>query len=250
MAENLTGKPVNSLSSDADVLQCLQANASQSHKNSVARMGVPPENAYGVSVAVIRKLAGQIWTNHALALSLWDTGNHEARLLAVLLADPEKIGNEQILLWLDDIVSWDLCDHVCKVLISKRAGACKLVGKLALGKKEFVRRAAFSTIANICMNRDDLDEEVIDDFLDIISQYADDDRNHVKKSVCWALREMGKRDWQCHERAVLLAAELKESPDKAERWTGRNALKELENLVSAPERKRLLTRKSKMGAKR
>ena len=70
MARITDKDPVNSRSSVTEIPRYLQANASQSHKASVARMGVPPENAYGVSIAVIRKLARQIGANHALALSL------------------------------------------------------------------------------------------------------------------------------------------------------------------------------------
>ena len=96
------------------------------------------------------------------------------------VADTEKTGDAQIRRWLEDVVSWDLCDHLCKILISRRPDACRLVRELAPAEEEFMKRAVFSSMANICMHRDDLDEEVIDDFLDIISQYAHDDRNHVK----------------------------------------------------------------------
>ncbi len=232
-----------------EILQYLQNNGSQAHKKSVARMGIPPENAFGVSIAIIRKLAKHIRQNNELAFNLWDCSKHEARLLAVLLVEPDKISGAKINKWLNDVVSWDLCDHLCKGIIAKRNDAIKLVNQFAQSPKEFVRRAAFSTIANISIHQNELDEDIILHFLRLIEDYADDNRIYVKKSISWALREIGKRDIHCHELALNLAYELAQSDDKNRRWVAKNALKELEILVSVPERKRLLTRKSKMGQK-
>lgn len=49
----------------------------------------------------------------------------------------------------------------------------------------------------------------------------------MKKSVSWALREIGKRDFDYQEKAVLLAHELIENGDKAQKWIGKDALKEI-----------------------
>lgn len=47
------------------------------------------DNQYGVKLGDIRKVAKEI--NHPLALELWDTGNLDARLLAILLMKPKEI---------------------------------------------------------------------------------------------------------------------------------------------------------------
>lgn len=49
------------------------------------------ENVYGVLTSEIAKLAKKIKTDHALAMELWQTGNAEARVLAILIADPQKL---------------------------------------------------------------------------------------------------------------------------------------------------------------
>lgn len=49
------------------------------------------DNVFGVLTSEITKLQRKIKVNHALAMELWDTGNAEARILALLIADPAKI---------------------------------------------------------------------------------------------------------------------------------------------------------------
>ena len=46
-------------------------------------------NQFGVRLGDIRKLAAKIKTNDQLAIALWDTGNIDARLLAILLIKPK-----------------------------------------------------------------------------------------------------------------------------------------------------------------
>ena len=54
------------------------------------------ENQFGVRLGDIRKLATKIKTNHALAIDLWETGNVDARLLAILLINPKNLSGDEL----------------------------------------------------------------------------------------------------------------------------------------------------------
>ena len=54
------------------------------------------ENQYGAKLGDIRTLAKAIRTNHALALDLWETGNLDARLLAILLMKPRNLSADEL----------------------------------------------------------------------------------------------------------------------------------------------------------
>jgi 3-methyladenine DNA glycosylase AlkD len=49
------------------------------------------DNQFGVRLGDIRTLATKIRTNHELAIALWETGNIDARLLAILLIEPKNL---------------------------------------------------------------------------------------------------------------------------------------------------------------
>jgi 3-methyladenine DNA glycosylase AlkD len=210
-------------------------------------MGIPLEHALGVPTAKIRKLGKQIGQNSELAQTLWASGFHEARLLAVLVAEPDQFSEKDVERWLNDVVSWDLCDHVCKNLFLQIPYCINQIPIWAYDHREFVRRAAYTLMASVAIHQSDTLEERLDDYLGLIRDGAGDRRNYVKKAVSWALREIGKSGFEAHEAAILLAYELCESEDATERWVGKNALKELETLVAVPERRRLISSASKMG---
>ncbi|MDX2034313.1 MAG: DNA alkylation repair protein [Blastocatellia bacterium] len=54
------------------------------------------DNQFGVQLGDIRKLAAKIKTNDALALALWETGNIDARLLAILLINPKNLSSDEL----------------------------------------------------------------------------------------------------------------------------------------------------------
>ena len=92
--------------------------------------------------------------------------------------------------------------------------------------EEFVKRTAFSLIAVLAVhNRDD----DFDRYFEIIREASTDDRNFVKKSVNWALRQIGKSNKENNRKALDLAYEILEIDNKASKWVARGAIRELES---------------------
>jgi 3-methyladenine DNA glycosylase AlkD len=54
------------------------------------------DNQFGAKLGDIRALAEKIGPSHELALSLWETGNIDAQLLATLLIKPKSLSAEEI----------------------------------------------------------------------------------------------------------------------------------------------------------
>lgn len=54
------------------------------------------DNQFGVKLGDIRKLAAKIKTNQALGQALWETGNVDAQLLAILLINPKNLSNDEL----------------------------------------------------------------------------------------------------------------------------------------------------------
>src|SRR6185503_15477239 len=94
-----------------DVLKELRRLSSPEAKASQEYFGLNSRNSYGLRTPQIRQVAKQIGKNHELALQLWKTGVHEARHVAIFIADP-KLATEKFMEgWLKDFDSWDLVDN-------------------------------------------------------------------------------------------------------------------------------------------
>jgi len=230
-----------------EIIEQLKANASEKYKANVVKMGIPEECSIGVSTSVVRAMAKKIEKSNQLARELWKSGYHEAKLLAVLVFDKKTISQDEIEKLICDVQSWDLCDHLCKNLIIKLKGYEEFISNWLTSTHTYKKRAAFTLIASSTIHNKAITNDTLDDYLRIIQEYSDSEHEHVRKAISWALREIGKRDFDYNEKAILLTYELKESGNKNKIWIAKDALKELETLVKVEGRGRLISSNTQMG---
>ena len=191
-----------------DVLQKLKAKARPDQIAGMARYGMTAKGRLGISVPELRKLAKELGRDHELALELWKTGIPEARIVAALVGEPEKLTEEQMEDWVKDINSWDVCDQVCMNFFDKSPLAWKKMIDWLAREEEFVKRTAFSLIASLAVHDKNTDDQKFIDLLPLIKREASDERNFVKKAVNWALRSIGKKNPKLYKAAIKAAAEI------------------------------------------
>lgn len=176
----------------------------------------------------MRALAKTIGKNHALALKLWKTGVHEARHIAAMIADPEKVDESMMEKWLKDLDSWDIVDGCCGTLFDKTPYAFEKAIEWSHRKNEFEKRAGFSMMATLAVHDKKAPDGKFEQFFPHILRESSDDRNFVKKSINWAIRQIGKRNGRLCKKAIALARQLHARGDRASRWIASDALRELE----------------------
>jgi 3-methyladenine DNA glycosylase AlkD len=213
----------------------LEGVATKATRDGMARYGLVAPKAYGVSMANMQRIARELGQDHALALDLWDTGWYEARTVAVLIADPDRLTAAQMERWCRDFDNWAIADSACFFLFDKSKHAWRKVEQWSQRKDEFVRRAAFALLASLALHDKESSDTVFRRRLGLIEELAHDDRNFVKKAVSWALHAIGTRSAQLNEETIELARKLSASSEPAERWVGKDALRKL---TSAATQKR------------
>ncbi|MBS7020407.1 MAG: DNA alkylation repair protein [Firmicutes bacterium] len=230
-----------------EVIQELKKESSEKYKENVVKMGIPESSSIGVSTTTIRNLAKQLEHSNDFAFELWNTSYLEARILAVLLMKPKEVTPADIDCFMSEVVSWDLCDHLCKNLIMKRTDYQDYIYQWITEPHIYQKRAAFTLIASSMIHDKKLIDEQIDSYLELVSEYSGYESEHVRKAASWALREIGKKDFHYQEKALQVAHELLEHGNKTQKWVAKDAIKELECLVKVEGRSRLISSKSKMG---
>jgi 3-methyladenine DNA glycosylase AlkD len=209
------------------IIQKLKELANPANVTGMARYGINPANNLGISIAQLRPLAHQIGTDHTLALRLWDSGIHDARLLACFIDDPHQITPAQMDAWADDFDSWDICDQACTSLFDQTSYAYEKTHQWAEDDKEFTKRGAFALIAGLAVHDKNAKDSTFEPFFPLIIKHAGDNRNYVKKAVNWALRNIGKRNQHLNKRAIQTARTLQDSTAPSARWIAADALREL-----------------------
>jgi 3-methyladenine DNA glycosylase AlkD len=209
------------------LLARLQAQANPANVAGMARYGINCNRTLGVPIPFLRALAKETGKNHATAVRLWASGIHEARILATLVEEPDRVTPRQMDRWARDLDSWDVCDQACQNLFRYQPCAFAKAAEWARAKPEFVRRAGFSLMAGLAAKAKSAPDSDFEAFFPLIIETATDERNMVKKAVNWALRGIGKRNPRLRAIAMRAAERIRRMDSPAARWIASDALREL-----------------------
>lgn len=165
------------------------------------------ENQFGVPHGEIRKLAAKIKTDHELALQLWQTGNLDAQLLAVLLMDSKRLSRAE----LDRVVKSTTFAHVADWLnsyvVKHHADKEALREKWLKEKKNrWAARAGWSlTSERISKSPEGLDLAAI---LDRLEAEMGDAAPEVQWTMNACLAGIGIHHPQLRKRAIAIGEKL------------------------------------------
>ena len=210
-------------------LRELRASGEQRNIDGMARFGIRAKVVYGVAKPKMDELARRIGRDHELALELWKTGVHDARILAGMIDEAAKVTPPQMERWVRDFDNWDVCDGTCCHLFAHTGGAWKKAVAWSRRKPEFEKRAGFALMAYLAVHDKTAKDAEFLRLLPLIRQEAGDDRNFVRKAVNWALRQIGKRNVKLNAAAIRAGERIQKMGSRAARWIAADALRELKS---------------------
>jgi 3-methyladenine DNA glycosylase AlkD len=209
------------------IIEKLKSLSDPEAVEGMARYGITPEKTYGVSIPNLRKIAKETGRDQDLSLRLWECNTRETRILAGMIGDPVKVTLEQMESWVREFTYWEICDQCCMNLFEKTVFAYRQAEQWSMNEEEFIKRSGFVLMARLAVSDKKADDNHFENFLPLIKREAADGRNFVKKSVNWALRQIGKRNLNLNKKAILTAKEIQQLDSKPARWIASDALREL-----------------------
>jgi len=207
----------------------LARHAEKRNVEGMARFGIRSKKVYGVAKPNLDQVARSIGKDHELGLKLWETGIHDARLLAMLISDPHRVTANQMERWVKDFDNWDVCDGTCCHLFVDARPAWEKALLWTRRKKEFEKRAGFALVAFLAVHDKEAADAPFRRFLKEIEHEAWDNRNFVRKAVNWALRNIGKRNERLNRAAIATAERVRSQRTRASLWIAADALRELKS---------------------
>lgn len=177
-----------------EIIKKLKSLENPANVAGMERFAIKTKKAFGVSAPILKQLAKEIKKltshRHALALDLWQTEIHEARIIAYLIDNPKEVTEKQMDDWATDFDNWAICDGTCGHLFCKTEFAYQKAFEWAEREEEFIKRAGIVLMAWLAVHDKKADDDKIVDFLPILETKADDERNFIKKAINWSLRQL------------------------------------------------------------
>jgi 3-methyladenine DNA glycosylase AlkD len=164
------------------------------------------DNQFGVRHGDIRKLAAKIKTNDQLAIALWDNGNIDARLLAILLIKPQNLSREEIDRMVRSVNFVQVADWLNSYVVKSHPDKESLRQSWMEDDDPWAARAGWSlTSERIAKNPDGLDLPAL---LDRIESELGNAASEVQWTMNFCLAGIGIHFPKHRKRAIAIGEKL------------------------------------------
>ena len=187
-------------------LAALEAAGTAQNRKVYRRHGVS-DPLYGVSYANQGKLAKQNKGDTELAIGLWESGNHDARILAAMIADPEAIRSSLLDAWVRGLDNYVLTDAFSD-LVSQSPFAKTKVGRWTRSAQEFVGAAGWNVLARLARQDPELIDNELEGYLATIETEIHGRKNRSRHSMNSALIAIGIRNPKLERKALAAARRI------------------------------------------
>jgi len=189
-----------------EVMQELERLGTEQNRKVYSRHGVG-ENFYGVSFANLETMRKRFEKDHNLALQMWATGNHDARVLATKIADPAQMDLDTINAWLSGLDNYIVADAFAD-LVMKTPYARPLAEAWVDSENEWTGRAGWHLIALLAMQERSLPDAYFEAYLDAIAREIHARKNRTREGMNNAIIAIGIRDAALQAKAIETAQKV------------------------------------------
>lgn len=162
---------------------------------------------FGVSYKNLGALTKKLKTNHSLALELWNSGNHDARVLATMVADPTRLDGATAERWVSNLDNYVLTDALAK-LVGESPVARRKAEKWTKSKQEWIGAAGWNVMAHLAMNDTGLEDAFFAELVPRIEKGIHASPNRTRHSMNMALITIGVRNPKLRKLALAAAARI------------------------------------------
>ena len=164
------------------------------------------ENQFGVKLGDLRKVAKKIKTDHTLALELWETGNLEARLVAILVMKPNDLKAADLDAMVRSLDVPQVADWFNAYVLKDHPEKDFLREKWLDSENVLAARSGWSlTAGKVARDPEDLD---IDKLLNRIETEMPSAAPEVQWTMNTALAQIGINSPKHRDRAVKIGEQL------------------------------------------
>jgi len=189
-----------------EAMKQLEAAGTAQNRRVYARHGIG-EPVFGVSFASLRALAKAIKVDHELARGLWATGNHDARVLATMVADPERLDRRTLDRWSKDLDNYVITDAFAQ-LVSRSQLVREKMEAWTTAEGEWVARAGWRLLSYLALEHDDVADELLEERLGVIESDIRARPNRTRDAMNGALIAIGLRNPKLERKAIAAAKRI------------------------------------------
>jgi 3-methyladenine DNA glycosylase AlkD len=190
----------------AQVMTALQKAGSEQTRKTYLRQGAK-EPLFGVRFGTLKPLLKAIGVDHELAIALWETGNLDARNLAVKIVDPQQMTAKD----LDHWAKWDVprtCGGYVAVVASEGPHAMARAKAWLASQDVVVRATGWTLVGMLAMRNESVPDSWFSERVPEIEKQIHNAPNALREPLNMALIQIGCRNAALRKLATAAAKRI------------------------------------------
>jgi 3-methyladenine DNA glycosylase AlkD len=187
----------------SEVLSELESLGTEQNRKVYRRHGVVGEQS-GLSFSNLNNLAKRYKHADELARQLWESGNHDARMLAIKIANPAQLTADSIDAWVEDLDNCIITDAFSH-LVGKTSFARQKMEEWIGREDEWPATAGWNLLTLLAMGNHGLPDDFFDPYLETIQRTIHTRKNRVRYAMNNALFAIGIRNYNLEQKALAAA---------------------------------------------
>lgn len=165
--------------------------------------------SFGIGLTKLRAIAKHVGRDHDLALRLWNEGNHDAKIVGLLIDDPKRLTRDQVEKQVDGAGPGMLA-HVlssCDATLPKSPIAFEIAKDWMASTDPVRRSCGYGLVYELAKDRKDkrLTDEFFLGCVETIGKTIANEESRVRVGMGGALMSIGKRNKRLNAAAIALA---------------------------------------------
>lgn len=181
------------------------------------------EPLFGVRTGDLKPLFKKYKIDYELAKDLYDTNNYDAMYLAGMLADPEKMTEEDFEHWMKGAYCHGIGDYTVAITLAESPLGQKIADKWIKVDDDLYKSCGWYSYSAMLGNQPDenFDKEKISSMLDYVKDKIHQETNRTRYSMNSFLTAVGISYLPLHDKAVEVANQV----GKVDVYMGKTACK-------------------------
>ncbi len=188
------------------VLATLKSAGREEHRSVYRRHGVRGP-LFGVDYETQRRLAARLRIDHDLARALWSSGNHDARVLATMVADPDALDASLLDRWEADLDNAVLTDALV-TLVNRSPAAMTRMRRWVGSPGEWSSRAGWLLLGHLATSDPTLPDDFFLRYLETIDGKFAAAAPRARDAMHAALIAIGMRNGRLQARSLAAVDRL------------------------------------------
>jgi 3-methyladenine DNA glycosylase AlkD len=164
------------------------------------------EDVYGVNTPDLKSLQKKIKVDQALAGELWQSGNHEARILATMIADAKKLDGKTLDAWAAGLDNYIETGYLAG-LAAKSPAAREVMERWIESDGEWIASAGW-TVLSYLVSAGEIPDAEGEDWLERIERDLHGSKNRVRHQMNGVLIALGGSRPALREKALAAAGRI------------------------------------------